>query len=147
MAVQALTGQYLRDRLQETLPDAVESWNDDALWVDPTRIGEVGRFLKDDPALDFKYLNSISAIDFLEYFEVVYHMMSIIQQHTAVIKTKIYGRENPTLPSVYHLWQGADFQEREIWDLMGVSFDGHPNLKRIMLWEGFEGHPLRKDFL
>ena len=48
---------------------------------------------------------------------------------------------------MYNIWKGADFQEREIWDLMGVKFDGHPNMKRIMLWEGFEGHPLRKDFL
>ena len=63
------------------------------------------------------------------------------------MRSRIYGREEPTAPSVVGVWQGADFQEREIWDLMGVHFTGHPNMKRIMLWEGFAGHPLRKDFL
>ena len=60
---------------------------------------------------------------------------------------RLDGRDELSLPSVYHVWRGADFQEREIWDLMGISFSGHPNMKRIMLWEGFEGHPLRKDYL
>ena len=65
----------------------------------------------------------------------------------AVVKTKCYDREEPTLPSVVSVWRGADLQEREIWDLMGVRFEGHPNMKRILLWEDFPGHPLRKDFL
>jgi NADH-quinone oxidoreductase subunit C len=64
-----------------------------------------------------------------------------------VLKARCYDRENPVLPSVVGLWRTADFQEREIYDLLGISFTGHPNLKRIALWEGFEGHPLRKDFL
>ena len=74
-------------------------------------------------------------------------MTSMNKHHTAIVKTRLDGRDELTLPSVYHLWRGADFQEREIWDLMGISFAGHPNLKRIMLWEGFDGHPLRKDYL
>jgi NADH-quinone oxidoreductase subunit C len=64
-----------------------------------------------------------------------------------MVKVQCYDRENPSLPSVVGLWQGADFQEREIYDLFGIRFEGHPNLKRIFLWEGFEGHPLRKDFI
>ncbi|MEE9399093.1 MAG: NADH-quinone oxidoreductase subunit C, partial [Dehalococcoidales bacterium] len=64
-----------------------------------------------------------------------------------VFKIRCYQRNNPVLPSLVGLWQGADFQEREIYDLMGIKFDGHPNMKRIVLWEGFEGHPLRKDYL
>jgi len=64
-----------------------------------------------------------------------------------VVKTRCYDRENPTVSSVVGLWQGADFQEREIYDLLGIKFDGHPNMKRIFLWEGFQGHPLRKDYL
>ena len=107
----------------------------------------MARFLRDDPDLDFQFLNSISAVDFIEHFEVVYHLTSFRHQHTAVLKARVMGREDLSLPSVYHVWRGADFQEREVWDLMGIRFDGHPNLKRIMLWEGFEGHPLRKDYL
>jgi NADH:ubiquinone oxidoreductase subunit C len=64
-----------------------------------------------------------------------------------VIKSKCgLGREEARIPSVFDIWRGADLQEREVWDLMGIIFDGHPNHKRIMLWEGFPGHPLRKDF-
>ncbi len=147
MVVRALDAQALWQRLQDALPGAVSDWRGEAVWVQPSRVAEVGEFLRDDPELDFQLLNSISAVDFIEYFEVVYHLTSFRRQHTAVVKTKVYGREGLSLPSVYHLWEGANFQEREIWDLMGLSFQGHPNMKRIMLWEGFEGHPLRKDFL
>ena len=86
-------------------------------------------------------------MDYIEYFEVVYHLTSFTHQQTAVVKTRLPGREGLSLPSTYYVWRGSDFQEREVWDLMGIRFDGHPNMKRIMLWEGFEGHPLRKDYL
>ncbi len=145
--VQELTGGYLAARLQESLPDMVESWDDGAVWVKPPSIPDVCAFLKADASLDFQYLNSISAVDYIEYFDVVYHLTSISHQHTAIIKARLYGRDDLIMPSVLHIWRGADFQEREIWDLMGISFEGHPNMKRIMLWEGFDGHPLRKDFL
>ena len=92
-------------------------------------------------------MNSISAVDFIEYFEISYHLTSMNRHHTALVKTKVFGRENLSISSVYNVWRGADFQEREIWDLMGIHFEGHPNMKRIMLWEGFPGHPLRKDYL
>jgi NADH:ubiquinone oxidoreductase subunit C len=62
------------------------------------------------------------------------------------LKARCYTRDNPSVPSLTGLYQGADIQEREIYDLMGIAFQGHPNLKRILLWEGFDGHPLRKDF-
>jgi NADH:ubiquinone oxidoreductase subunit C len=147
MAVTALSGTELAERLQQALPDSVEEWDESAVWVIPWRVAEIARFLHDDSFLDFQFLNSISAVDFIEYFAVVYHLTSLRKQHTAIVKTRVYGRETPSLPSVYQVWRGADFQEREIWDLMGVRFEGHPNMKRIMLWEGFEGHPLRKDYL
>ena len=89
----------------------------------------------------------MSAVDYIEYFELVYHLLSMRKNHSAVIKTRVFDREAPSVPSVIDVWRGADLQEREIWDLMGVSFDGHPNMKRVLLWEGFEGHPLRKDYL
>ena len=71
----------------------------------------------------------------------------MVHNQSAILKAKLYGREDLALPSVVSVWQGADLQEREVWDLMGIAFTGHPNLKRVMLWEGFPGHPLRKDFL
>ena len=147
MVVTALSGSHLAQRLNQALPGSVEEQNADAVWVSPQRVAEVSAFLKADEDLNLEFLNSISAVDYIEYFEVVYHLTSLRKQQTAIVKAKLYGRENLTMPSVYQVWRGADFQEREIWDLMGISFDGHPNMKRIMLWEGFEGHPLRKDFL
>ncbi|HJN86210.1 MAG: NADH-quinone oxidoreductase subunit C [Dehalococcoidia bacterium] len=147
MAVQYLEGQYLAERLADGARDSVEEWAGGSVWVKPSSVEVVARFLRDNPELDFQFLNSISAVDYIEHFEVVYHLTSIRRQHTAVVKTRVYGREELSLPSVYHVWRGADLQEREIWDLMGIHFEGHPNMKRIMLWEGFEGHPLRKDYL
>ena len=147
MVVTALSGGHLAERLDQALPGSVAEHGADAVWVSPERVAEVSAFLKADENLNFEFLNSISAVDYIEYFEVVYHLTSLRMQQTAIVKAKLYGRDNLTIPSVYQVWRGADFQEREVWDLMGISFDGHPNMKRIMLWEGFEGHPLRKDFL
>ena len=141
-----LGGEEVAERLRGRHPDGVERWSDSCVWVRPEDVLEVARFLNEEPGLEFNYLNSISAVDFVEYFEVVYHLTSFEHNHSAVIKTRLYGREDLSVPSVVSVWRGADYQEREIWDLMGVSFSGHPNHKRIMLWEGFPGHPLRKDF-
>ena len=147
MAVQHLSGQELGERVSAGVSDSVEGSLDNALWVKAPRVAEVARFLRTDQRLDFDFLNSISAVDYIDHFEIVYHLTSLSKQHTAILKTRLNGRDELSLPSVYDLWRGADFQEREIWDLMGIRFEGHPNLKRIMLWEGFEGHPLRKDYL
>jgi len=106
----------------------------------------VATFLKDTPGLDFNYLAAITAVDYYDYFEVVYQLTSLEHNHSLVVKARCYERDNPTLPSMVSLWRGADLQEREIYDLMGISFDGHPNLKRLFLWQGFKGHPLRKDY-
>jgi NADH-quinone oxidoreductase subunit C len=125
----------------------VERWEGLCLWVKPERVLEVCRFLKETPSMGFNLLNAISAVDYVEHFEIVYHLTSTAHLHSAVLKAKVYGREAPSLPSVVGLWLGADFQEREVWDLMGVKFEGHPNLKRILLWEGYPGHPLRRDYL
>ena len=147
MAVQQLTGEELSERVGAAVSDSVVESVDGVLFVEPAKIADVAGFLKSDSKLDFNFLNSISAVDYINHFEVVYHLTSMNKHHTAIVKTRLDGRDELTLPSVYHLWRGADFQEREIWDLMGISFAGHPNLKRIMLWEGFDGHPLRKDYL
>lgn len=147
MTLTALPGETLAQRLQEAAPNAVLSWDKAAVWVEPSALASAGAALRDDPDLDFQFLNAVSAIDFVEYFELVYHLTSFTKLHTGVVRSRIYGRAEPVAASVVGVWKGADFQEREIWDLMGVRFNGHPNMKRIMLWEGFDGHPLRKDFL
>lgn len=147
MTVTPVSVENLAQRVQSAVADSVEEWDGVAVWVRPGSLEGVAHFLRNDPELDFQFLNAISAVDFIEHFEVIYHLTSLRHQHTAVIKTRVFGREELSLPSVYQVWRGADFQEREIWDLMGIRFEGHPNMKRIMLWEGFEGHPLRKDYL
>jgi len=146
MALTQLGGPELAERVDEAVPGAVRQWSEDSLWVNPAAIADVARFLQSDGGLDMQYLNSISAIDYIGHFELVYHLTSFRQGHKATVRARLPGRDGLSAPSVYHLWRGADFQEREIWDLMGIRFDGHPNMKRIMLWEGFQGHPLRKDF-
>ncbi len=147
MVMLDLSGSHLSDVLERSLPGSVVGFNETAVWVDPTQIGSVAAFLRSDPELDFQFLNSISAVDYVDHFDLVYHLTSLGRQTTAIFKARLYGRGQLTVPSVYGVWRGADYQEREIWDLMGIRFEGHPNMKRIMLWEGFEGHPLRKDFL
>ena len=147
MTLTALPGEALAQRIHAAAPDAVLEWDAAAVWVAPAALGRVASILHDDPELDFRYLNAVSAIDLVEHFELVYHLTSLAKRHTGVVRSRVYGREEPWAASVVGVWRGADFQEREIWDLMGVRFEGHPNMKRIMLWEGFEGHPLRKDFL
>ena len=143
----ALSGKEIASQIEEKYPGSVEESAQDSLVVKSDSLLPVAAFLKDTETLKFDYLNYITAVDYYSYFEVVYQLTSVKHNHTVIIKIRCYGRENPTVPSVIRIWQGADFQEREIYDLMGIAFDGHPNLKRIVLWEGFEGYPLRKDYL
>ncbi len=142
-----LRGEEVGQRLQAAFPDAVTSWDDDVVRIEPDAIIEVCQFLKDTPDLDMDFLSSITGVDYVESFEVVYHLTSLTHNHSLVLKTTLYGRDDVELPSVMVVWKGADLQEREIWDLMGIVFTGHPNMKRILTWEGFPGHPLRKDHL
>ena len=143
----ALSGQEVAKQITEQFPDTVTEASDQAVLVKSESLFKVAKYLKDSPELNFDYLSSITATDYYDYFELVYLLVSIERNHSLVLKTRCYGREKPTAPSVVSLWQGADYQEREIFDLMGIIFEGHPNLKRIFLWAGFDGHPLRKDYL
>ena len=142
-----LSAEEVGGRIEEALPGVVLGHEANDVWVDPRSILEVARFLRDDPDLDFAFLTAVSAVDYVEYFELVYHLVSMRRNHKLVVKSRVFGREDLSVPSVIDVWQGADLQEREIWDLMGIRFDGHPNMKRILLWEGFPGHPLRKDYV
>lgn len=143
----ALSGKDIASQLEEKFPGSIGESGKDSLVVKSDSLLAVAGYLKDTDGLEFDYLNYITAVDYYSYFEVVYQLTSLKHNHSFVIKTRCYDRENPTVPSVIGLWQGADFQEREIYDLMGIKFEGHPNLKRLFLWEGFQGHPLRKDFI
>ena len=147
MSLIQLGGAALAERVGGAVPGSVDDWADSVLYIRPPTISDVAGFLQRDGDFDMQYLNSISAIDYIGHFELVYHLTSFRKRHKATLKARLPGREDLSAPTVYHLWRGADFQEREIWDLMGIRFDGHPNMKRIMLWEGFQGHPLRKDYL
>ncbi len=114
--------------------------------VDRTQLPEVARALKDE--LGFDYLSSVTGVDYLgieDQMEVVYHAYRTSGGPALLFKAQT-PRENAEVPSVIDVWQGADFQEREIYDLYGIRFSGHPNLKRILLWDGFDGHPMRKDW-
>jgi NADH-quinone oxidoreductase subunit C len=143
----ALSGKEIASQIEEKFPGSIEESSQDSLVVKADSLLPVATFLKDTETLKFDYLNYVTAVDYYSYFEVIYQLTSLEHNHTLVIKTRCYRREEPVLPSVIGLWQGADFQEREIYDLMGIKFEGHPNMKRIFLWEGFQGHPLRKDYL
>lgn len=142
-----VTGYELAESFRDSNPDAVTHSDEYQVWVEPADLFSFLQQVKGANGYGFDYLSAITAVDYIEYFEVVYHLRNMARNQTGIIKTRLYERENPAVESVTSLWRGADLQEREIWDLMGIRFDGHPNLKRIMLWEGFPGHPHRKDHM
>lgn len=141
-----LAGNIIADKLKGQFADAVIEVGTDSITINSQSLPDIAAFLKNTAGLDFDYLNYIAGVDYREYFELVYCLVSLKHNHSLLIKTRCYNRDEPAVPSVTSLWQGADFQEREIFDLLGIRFDGHPNMKRIFLWQGFDGHPLRKDF-
>lgn len=142
----ALSGDEVAAKLEQQCPGSIIESSESSLLAKSEALLELAPFLKTTPDLDFDYLSSITAIDYYVYFELIYQLISLKNNHGLVLKTRCYDRDKPTMPSVVGLWRGADFQEREIYDLMGIKFDGHPNLKHIVLWEGFDGYPLRKDY-
>ena len=143
----ALSGKEIAARLGQLFPASITESDRDYIFVKPEALTKIIAFLKITPEFDFDFLNSITAVDYFDYFDVVYHLSSMKQNRSLVVKTRVYGRDNLVVPSIVSIYQGADFQEREVYDLMGIRFEGHPNMKRIVLWDGFQGHPLRKDYL
>jgi len=143
----ALNGEQVAKEITELFSGAVVAADKAAVVVTSKSLYQVAEFLKNTPVLDFDYLTNLTAVDYVDYFEVVYHLISLKHNHSLVLKTRCHDRDKPVVPSVVNLWRSADFQEREAYDLMGIIFDGHPNLKRLLLWEGFVGHPLRRDYL
>lgn len=135
--------------LKERYPDAVQDDTRDGysgLVVSPDKIVEVVTALRDE--LGFNYLSSVTGVDLIDdgKLEAVYHTYSIEQGGGAVVLHVQVDREDPVIPSLVPVFPGADFQEREAWDLFGIRFEGHPDLRRILTWDGFHGHPMRKDW-
>jgi NADH-quinone oxidoreductase subunit D/NADH-quinone oxidoreductase subunit C/D len=114
--------------------------------VQADQLLEVARHIRDEMGYDF--LSGVTAADYASdgYYEVVYHAFSTERGGGPLVFKARADADEPVVPSVVPVWPGAEFQEREVWDLMGVRFDGHPDLRRVLMWEGFDGHPLRKDF-
>jgi len=136
---------YLKQRFPEAVKDDTRPGYSGIL-IDRNQLVEVAQAIRDD--LGYNYLSSVTGVDYLgieDSMEVVYHSYRITGGPALVFKAQT-PRENASVPSVIDIWQGADFQEREAYDLYGIRFPGHPNLRRILMWEGFNGHPLRKDW-
>ena len=134
-------------RIQEKFPDVqfVEIPGDPYVLVKPEHIADVCVFLKKTPELSFDYCSCVSGLDDGQKMWVVYHLYSISRNHRAVIKVEV-DRADPIVLSVAGLWKGANWHERETYDMYGIRFDGHPDLRRILLPEDWPGHPLRKDY-
>ncbi len=159
--ITAVLDQQFGARIKEKKAEAIDPF----IVVEPGDLVEVCQFLRDDPRLKFELLNCISGVDYLEpdpkkapkagfdpHVEVVYHFQSFTHRHRFVLKI-ILPRwkdnkpgELPEVPSVSGIWQTADWHEREVYDLSGVWFTGHPDPSRILLSEDWIGHPLRKDY-
>ena len=153
--------QKFGDRIKSKTPDALDPF----VVVEAVDLVEACRFLRDDPGLKLELLNCISGVDYLEpdpkkapkagfepHLEVVYHFSSFTHRHRFVLKVILprwndnKAGEIPEVPSLTSLWRTADWHEREVYDLSGVWFTGHPDLRRILTSEDWAGHPLRKDY-
>ena len=107
----------------------------------------VAKQLKEDEQSLFDFLFCLTGVDYPEYMMVVYHLKSTQLGHSLVLKAKIENREDPHIDSVFDLWKTAEFHEREAYDLFGIIFDNHPDLRRILLEDDWEGYPMRKDYV
>ncbi len=118
------------------------------IYIDRPFIREACVILRDDPAYPFNFLSDVTCVDWYPSeprFEVVYHLLSIPHKDRVRLKVKVSG-DDPSVESLTSVWPAANFFEREVFDLFGVRFQGHPYLRRILMPEDWEGHPLRKDY-
>jgi len=142
--VAELTGET--QQLVEHFGESVQPAEYEGVVIDAAKLVEAATHIRDE--LGYNYLSSLTAVDYLKegYFEVVYHAYRLAEGGGPLVFKARTPRDVAKLPSLTPVWRGAELQEREAWDLMGISFEDHPDLRRILLWEGFEGHPLRKDW-
>lgn len=106
----------------------------------------LARALRTMPGVECDYFSNLTGVDLKDRLQAVYHLVGLKSGAKVVLKVDV-PYDDPVIDSVTEIWPGADWHEREAWDLLGIRFRNHPNLKRILLWEGYEGHPLRKDFV
>ncbi|MDX8434985.1 MULTISPECIES: NADH-quinone oxidoreductase subunit C [Mesorhizobium] len=138
---------YLGEKLTSRIGEAVLAYGELTVSVEPGSLIEVATFLRDDPRCQFVSFIDVSGADYpsrAKRFDVVYHLLS--PKQNVRIRLKVQADEETLVPSLTAVYPGADWFERETYDLYGVLFSGHPDLRRILTDYGFEGHPLRKDF-
>lgn len=140
--------EQLKSSFPQWIVDAHDFRGDETVIVRKQGIVEIARFLKETPGLDFEFLMDLTAVDYLgrkPRFEVVYHFFSLKHRRRLRVKALV-DEADPAIDTLMGLWPGANWFEREVWDMFGIQFKGHPNLKRILMYEEFVGHPLRKDY-
>ncbi len=152
--VSATAESLVLQRLREQFGDAlveVRLWrNETTVVLRPQDLVRLSRFLRDDPDLAFDFLSDVTGVDRLKLpeasprFEVVYHLYSL--QHHRRLRLKVRVDEGEAVPTVTAVWATANWHEREVFDMFGVPFEGHPDLRRILMPDDWEGHPLRKDY-
>lgn len=143
----------IAEKIKEKFPDEVleikEFRGQVSVTLKKNRILEICRYLHSDPTLDFNYLIDLCGVDYLpkkdNRFEIVYHLYSIKRRHAIRLKAEV-PENDPAIDSVTAIWAGANWHERECYDMYGIAFTGHPDLRRILMPEDWEGHPLRKDY-
>jgi NADH-quinone oxidoreductase subunit C len=120
-----------------------------SLRIQPGQAVAVAKFLRDDAEFKLDYLSNVTGVDWPSYLEAVYHLYSVEKKHGPVIlRMRTVNRTDQVeLPSLTPVWRSAEFQEREIFDLFGIVFTGHPDLRRLLMWEGFKDHPMRRDYV
>ena len=143
----------LRARFGAVLTETHAHRGDHTAVVERAAIFDVLRFCRDDADLGFDMLSDLTAVDFLKFpgredgprFEVVYHLYSIAHNHRVRLKVRV-DEDDPVVPTAVPVWPIANWLEREVWDMFGIRFDGHPDPRRLLMYEEFVGHPLRKDY-
>jgi NADH:ubiquinone oxidoreductase subunit C len=142
-----MTREELKTKLEALLPSPV--FEAGAEWttvvIDPAAWAGVARELRWAEGLDLDYLFCVTAIDWKTHFTMVYHLTSTVYRHTVVVKAKL-DRAEPVIQTVSDIWRTAEFHEREAYDLFGVEFRGHPDLRRLFMTDDWKGWPLRKDY-
>ncbi|MFN0095657.1 MAG: NADH-quinone oxidoreductase subunit C [Dehalococcoidia bacterium] len=142
-----LTGHELAEHAERVAPGSVAKATSAACHLVPERAVEALFALRTDTDTDFIHLTNLCGVDWWDHFEVVYHVQSFDKNHFGTFKVDVWDREKPVAPSVISVWHGAWMQECEAYDLLGIDFQGNHRQHRILLWEGFPGFPLRKDWL
>ena len=145
-----LTPEAIQQDVQSRLPGTAVTVEGNALLIAADQLVKICRFLKESEPYRLDYLSNLCGVDYLgdqARLETVYHLYSMEKKHGPVMLKVTLPRATPVVASVTPIWRGAEFQEREAYDLYGVTFEGHPDLRRILMWEGFQGHPMRKDYV